>query len=238
MELHLSKRLSALAQWVPCVARLADVGTDHAYLPVWLLQRGVIDRAIAADLRAGPLDHARHTGAEFGLLNRLDLRLGDGLAPVRPQEADTVVIAGMGGETIATILEAAPWTKTDTLLLLLQPQSTQNTLRRFLQREGYVILEEQVVREQGKFYSLMRVRGGAMPPLTPGEELAGRRADWKDQPERIEYMKFLHEKTARQVQGLRRSCKVEDAARLIYLEQALAEWENWDRETASDPAGR
>ena len=225
MELHLSKRLSALAQWVPRGARLADVGTDHAYLPVWLLQGGVIDRAIAADLRAGPLDHARHTGAEFGLLDRLDLRLGDGLAPVRPQEADTVVIAGMGGETIASILAAAPWAKTETLLLL-QPQSTQNTLRRFLQREGYVILEEQVVREQGKFYSLMRVRGGEMPPLTPGEELAGRRENWKDQPERTEYMKFLREKTARQLQGLRQSCKAEDASRLRYLEQALAEWEN------------
>lgn len=88
--------------------RLADIGTDHGYLPVWLLQEGRIPSAIASDVGAEPLEHARRTAEEYETQG-LDFRLCDGLSGIEPEETDTVVIAGMGGETIRDILRAAPW---------------------------------------------------------------------------------------------------------------------------------
>ena len=108
-QLELSPRLALIAGWVPPGAKLADVGTDHAYLPVWLTLHGRVVSAIASDLRKGPLERARATGRTYGA-EGIDFRLGDGLAFIRPDEADTIVIAGMGGENIAQILAGAPWT--------------------------------------------------------------------------------------------------------------------------------
>ena len=123
--MELTPRLRSVAQLVPQGAKFADIGTDHAYLPVWLLQRGIITKALACDLRQGPLDRARATAEKYGLTEQMDFRLCDGLAGVRPGEADTIAIAGMGGETIAAILSAAPWTWREDCLLLLQPMSAQ-----------------------------------------------------------------------------------------------------------------
>lgn len=119
-QLELSPRLRLLAQWVPQGARLADVGTDHAYLPVWLDIQDRVSSAIASDLRPGPLARARETGRIHGA-RRVEYRLCDGLAAIQPEETDTIVIAGMGGENIAAILAAAPWTKDGAHTLLLQP---------------------------------------------------------------------------------------------------------------------
>ena len=109
-ELQLQPRLQCIASLVPQGARLADVGTDHGYLPVWLLQHGRIESAIASDINALPLDHARATAREYGVTERMDFRLCPGLAKIKAEECDAIAIAGMGGETILGILEAAPWT--------------------------------------------------------------------------------------------------------------------------------
>jgi tRNA (adenine22-N1)-methyltransferase len=143
-KLRLTPRLQAAADYVPVQCRFADIGTDHAYLPVWLLQQGRITRAIAADLRRGPLDHARETAQVYGLTECMDFRLSDGLARFAPHEADCIVIAGMGGEAVRSILEAAPWTRTDTRLIL-QPQSNLPRLRRWLAESGYCICQERCV---------------------------------------------------------------------------------------------
>ena len=105
--LHLQPRLQCLADLVPAGAKLVDVGTDHGYLPVWLVQRGHISRAIASDINEAPLRHARETAARCGVTDRIDFRLCSGLDAVAPHEADTVVIAGMGAETSASVLSAA-----------------------------------------------------------------------------------------------------------------------------------
>ena len=115
--LELQPRLQLLAELVPDGAKLADVGTDHGYLPVALLQQGKIQRAIATDIGEEPLQHARRTAEEYGLSESVDFRLCDGLNGMMPDEADTIVIAGMGGETIIEILKNAPWTRQKTLLL-------------------------------------------------------------------------------------------------------------------------
>ena len=130
-RLELSPRLAAIAEQVPQGARLADVGTDHAYLPAWLLLAGRISGAVATDVREGPLQRGRETARLYKVEDRMVFRCCDGLAAVEPQEADTVVIAGMGGELMARIVERAPWTRGCTLLL--QPMSAQPFLRRWLQ---------------------------------------------------------------------------------------------------------
>ena len=104
--MELSPRLRSVAELVPHGAHFADVGTDHAYLPVWLILHGVIDKAIASDLRPGPLERARETAEKYSVADRIDFRLCDGLTGLRSEEANAIAIAGMGGETIANIWRA------------------------------------------------------------------------------------------------------------------------------------
>lgn len=159
-EPALTPRLRLLADWVPAGARLADVGTDHGYLPVWLVLRGRAASAIASDLRPGPLSRAQKTAEDYGA--KLDLRLCDGLSAVAQEECDTVVIAGMGGENIAAILAAAPWTADGGHTLLLQPQSRPEVLRGFLAGHGYIIQREALVRDRGHLYPVMEAGAGTM----------------------------------------------------------------------------
>ena len=156
--LELTPRLQLLADWVRSGARLADVGTDHAYLPVWLRLHGRVVYAIACDLRKGPLKRA---GETYGV-DRICCRQGDGLASVTPEEADTIVIAGIGGENIAAILAKAPWTADGTHTLLLQPQTRAEVLRAFLADHGYAIRREALVEDRGIFYPVMEAAGGEM----------------------------------------------------------------------------
>ena len=195
--MELTPRLQAIAEQVPQGARLADVGTDHGYLPVWLLRSGRIESAIAADLREGPLDRSRETAQRFGVAERISFRLCDGLSAIRPEETDTVVIAGMGGETIASILEAAPWTKEGTLLLL-QPMTKCAELRLWLQRNGYQIAGERIACEGKKLYNILSVKGGEMSPLSPAELWAGRQ---NSGPQRLEYLDLVRSKAKKALRG-------------------------------------
>ena len=171
-HLELTPRLRQIAAWVRQGAHLADVGTDHAYLPVWLTLQGRVASAIASDLRRGPLDRAQETGRRYGVGDRITFRLGNGLAAVAPEECDTIVIAGMGGENIAQILAGAPWTADGRHTLLLQPQSRAEALRRFLAEHGYAIAREALVRDRGFLYPVMEAGAGEMT-LTLGQQWAG-----------------------------------------------------------------
>ena len=170
-HLELSARLNLLADWVRPGARIADVGTDHAYLPVWLSLHDRVTSAIASDLREGPLERARETGRTYGA-EGVDFRLCDGLSGIRPEEADTIVIAGMGGENIASILSAAPWTADGAHTLLLQPQTRAEDLRRFLSNHDYRIVREALVWDRGILYPCMEVIAG-QERLTLGQLYGG-----------------------------------------------------------------
>ncbi|MCI8537574.1 MAG: SAM-dependent methyltransferase [Oscillospiraceae bacterium] len=223
--MELSERLKAVADWVPAGAAFADVGTDHAFLPVWLLLNGRIQGAVAADLRPGPLDSARRTAAQYGVTEQLSFRLCDGLTGIQPQEADVVAIAGMGGETIAAILNAAPWTKEPGKKLLLQPMTSLPDLRNFLQQNGYELLRERVVREDKRLYTVLEAAAGAMPPMTPGEQCGGRPDTWVAEPLRLNYIDALLEKLRKEQAGVERSSKPEDQRRRAFLRQAITELE-------------
>ena len=195
--MELTPRLQGIADQVPYGAAFADIGTDHAYLPVWLLLNGRIQTAIAADLREGPLARARETAAQYSVNDRISFRLCDGLSAVSECEADTIAIAGMGGETIAAILEAAPWTRCGKTLLL-QPMTSFPDLRLWLQRNGYLIESEQIIREGNRLYSIWRVSGREMDALTPGELWAGRQSS---DPLRGEYLTMIRGKIERSLRG-------------------------------------
>lgn len=214
--MELTPRLHAIARQVPKGARLADVGTDHGCLPVWLLLHGQIKAAVAADLRKGPLERARETARQYGQREKISFRLCDGLADIQADEVDTVAIAGMGGETIAAILEAAPWTRRDKLLLL-QPMTGAPHLRRWLQTHGYAILEEQVVREGKRLYSIWTVRGGAMPSLSAAELWAGVN---RPGPLRLDYLSMIEEKAQKALRG-QMSAREPDRTAAAELEEVL-----------------
>ena len=168
----LQPRLRAIADLVPMGSRLADIGTDHGYIPIDLLLDGRITAAIATDIGELPLDHARRTAKRCGLAEGIDFRLGDGLGPLAPGEADVIVIAGMGGDSIADILAASPWAR-EGPLLLLQPMSKAEVLRAFLPENGYRVEAERLAADKGKLYPILTVQGGAMAPAAAAEAWGG-----------------------------------------------------------------
>lgn len=155
---RLSARLRALAEAVPAGARVADVGTDHALLPAYLVLTGRCPRAVAVELRPGPLMAARRTLARLGVGDRVELRRGDGLRPLRPGEVDTVVIAGLGGETIAAIMAACPEVARTVSLWVLQPARGADALRRYLRASGFDVREREVADGRRRHMLLMAER--------------------------------------------------------------------------------
>ena len=230
-HLELSPRLRLVADLVPQGARLADVGTDHAYLPACLLLEGKIPWAIASDLRQGPLSRAKETARQYGCGDKMAFRLCNGLVGIRPGEVDAVVIAGMGGETIAQILEAAPWVLKEKIPLVLQPMSSLPELRMWLEQNGYAIAQERLVREWETLYVVMQVAAGEMVPQTPGQIWAGRQS--RD-PLRGEYLEQLERKLQRALDGMAKSREADTQERRQELETVCREigtmkeeWQKW-----------
>ena len=216
-HLELTPRLRLLADWVPQDAKLADVGTDHAYLPVWLVLHGRVASAIASDLRKGPLERARETGRTYGA-ERIDFRLCNGLADIRPEEADTIVIAGMGGENIASILAAAPWTADGRHTLLLQPMTHAEELRGFLVDHGYQVVREARVRDRGTIYPVLEATAGEMD-LTLGQLWGGAKLIHDPLGDRYLIEKIIRLQGA--VAGLNRSAAAADREKADGLRDIL-----------------
>lgn len=153
--MRLDSRLSAIAELVRDNKRVADVGTDHAYLPLWLVRSGKCPYAIACDIREGPLANARKNVLAYGCRDMVDLRLCDGLSAVCGDEVDDVVIAGMGGDLISRIIAAADWLKDSKKRLVLQPMSSVEELRDYLCSAGFEIIREKVCIDGDKIYTVM-----------------------------------------------------------------------------------
>ncbi len=154
---NLSQRLLHLADMVTEGSVLADIGTDHAYVPIYLLKTGRIRRAFAMDIGSGPLLRAREHVEAYGLGDYITLRLSDGAAALEKGEADSVLIAGMGGGVTLHILREGEEVIASAKELILQPQSEMDKVRRYLYEKGYVIDREDMVLEDGKYYSMMHI---------------------------------------------------------------------------------
>ncbi|MDE6887396.1 MAG: class I SAM-dependent methyltransferase [Eubacterium sp.] len=153
----LSKRLQAAADFVTEGSRVADIGTDHGFLPIYLVQSGKCQRVIAMDIKAGPLERAREHIAAAGLGSSIQTRLSDGLRELGESEADSAVIAGMGGLTVIHILEQGQKQLRQLKELVLEPQSDIAKVRRFLREHKLEIDRETIVQEAGKFYPMMHI---------------------------------------------------------------------------------
>ena len=152
----LSLRLQMLAKMVTPGSRVADIGCDHGFLSIHLVQEGISPAVIAMDVRKGPLSAAREHIAARGLGAYIETRLSDGLKKLKPGEVDTVVCAGMGGRLMERILKESR-EKTEQLSeLILQPQSELQEFREFLHKSGFRVTGEDMVREDGKYYFAMR----------------------------------------------------------------------------------
>ena len=136
---------------------VADVGCDHGYVSMYLVMRGIAERAIAMDVRKGPLSAARANVSEFGLEDKVELRISDGLLSLAPGQADALVIAGMGGRLMISILEAADTEGLGIKMGVLQPQSDLRQFREYVRKRGYEITDERIVFEDGKYYFPMLV---------------------------------------------------------------------------------
>lgn len=154
--IKLSRRLQAIADLVPREAAVIDIGTDHAFLPCFLVEAGISSRAIAIDSNPGPYKSACRTAETAGLSDKVEVRLGNGLAAVESGEAETVVIAGLGGTTICEILDSYPEIAAKLKCLVLQPMSGVENVRRWLSFHGWRISAEELLEEDGRIYEIVK----------------------------------------------------------------------------------
>lgn len=221
--MKLSSRLLSCAQMVQPGNVAADVGTDHGYLPIYLLQQGICSRVIASDIREMPLEAAKRSARRAGITEGLSFFLSDGLKNLPVEEIQTVICAGMGGDCIVHILEQTRDVWTPDYQLILQPQSSANDLRKWLGEQGFSICRERLSQD-GKFiYTAMEVRYGGACPITPGYHyLSKALLDCRD-PLLDAYARRIHQNLQQTVSGMRAAKVPVDVSALSYYETALFE---------------
>lgn len=170
----IDKRLNTVSEMIVKTKSLADIGTDHAYLPIYLIKNRWIPFAIATDMPDGPYIRAVNEVKKAGLMDKIEIRQGDGLKVIEAGEVFNIVIAGMGGETIARILED-DWQKTRSFEhFVFQPMSRPEVLRYFLAGKGWRLMDERVVRENDRFFIAMSYKPEDKPyVLSPLEAEIG-----------------------------------------------------------------
>lgn len=197
----LDERLALCAEFVRENSRLADIGTDHAYLPVWLAINGKIKSAVASDIRPMPLERGAENIKKYHCENLIETRLSSGLDEYSEKEIDDIVIAGMGGELIVDILKKAPWVCSKNIHLILQPMTRANILREYLFKNGFSIVDEKACRHGGKVYSVMSVfYTGEKVEQSLSKVYIGK-LDFS-QPDTVEYVEEVLKKLRYKLKGL------------------------------------
>lgn len=223
MKLPISKRLLCCAGLVPQGCRLADIGTDHGYLGIHLLREGVARHVTASDLRPQPLARARENARQYGVDDRMDFLLSDGLCGLDPSQIDTIVCAGMGGDLIIRMLQPCAWLRDARYTLILQPQSAGQALRRYLAEEGFAVDTETLVQDAGFLYTVLRARYDSVPRrLTPGEQYVSPQLLKSGSGLLPAYLRRVAGALSVTVQGLKNADRPRPE-RQYYYEQALCE---------------
>ena len=168
MKIPLSNRLMACCQFVRPGDRVADIGCDHGYLGIHLLKENIASFIIAADVNEGPLQSAMRNAVKFGFQEQMAFYLSDGVRNI-PRDFDCMVCAGMGADTMMSILDAAPWLKNERYRLILQCQSKRPELRRYLYENGFSILQETLAQDGRFIYPVMEVVYKPSPALSPAQ---------------------------------------------------------------------
>lgn len=171
--MQIGSRLETIGRLVTAGSVVADIGTDHAYLPVWLIEQGCIQKAIAGDIAQGPCQAARSTIAQHGLQQQVEVRMGSGLSVVQPGEASCITIAGMGASTMIAILEADMSVAEAAEALILQPMAGAASLRKWLCTHGWELVDEELVDDAPHFYEIMAARRGVSREYSEAEYAVG-----------------------------------------------------------------
>ena len=204
MKLPLSSRLLACCDYVNKGDRVADVGCDHGYLSIHLLTQGIANSCIASDVAEGPLQSAMRNAHKFGVKNKIEFYLSDGVQSI-PRDFDCLVCAGMGADTMMSIIAAAPWLKDSKYRLILQCQSKRPELRQWLYDEGFRINRETLAKD-GKFvYSIMEVVFDPGHPITPAETYITKQLLADNHPLLPEYFERVKSGVELTISGLERS---------------------------------
>lgn len=228
----LSGRLQAVADLVGETESVADIGTDHGYIPVFLVSSGQAKRAIAMDVNKGPLMRAQEHIRQQGLKGRIESRLSDGLAALRPGEAQVIVIAGMGGALMERILTEGLDVAHKAKRLVLQPQSELASFRKFLVEHGFQIVEEDMVFEDGKYYSMMAAeyaspgRQGSLGELTEAEYRYGPLLLAHSHPVLRRYLLRQREQKQKILDSLARNARQDVSKRRAQVVEELREIED------------
>lgn len=230
MKLPISKRLLCCAAQVPQGARVADIGADHGYLSIELLRSGRAEFVHACDLREKPLQRAMENALRYGVAEKMRFSRADGLCAINPNEADTIVCAGMGGDLIAQIISDCPWLKNEKYLLILQPQSSGNDLRRTLAGLGFGIEKEALAEDGGFLYYVICARFGNAVPLSPGQQYLSEALLRSGDELLPRYIGRIVRALTLTVEGIRKANDPAAAKRLKYYETALQEVREMERQ--------
>ncbi len=201
----MNRRLQAIENMIHPGIGVIDVGTDHGYLPVSLAQHGYPGALYASDIGEGPLAAARRSAAAAGLEERISFQLCDGLALCDPEAVDTIVIAGMGGDTICGILDRAEWCMQPRYRLILQPMTRAEVLRYWLVNNEFAIEEERLVADGGEIYALFSARIGPSQKLSDAELYTGAFVMLRQDPLWPAFLAKQRERFHKLLAGLRQS---------------------------------
>jgi len=220
--LKLPDRLAAIAGYIDEGSAVADIGTDHGFLPVYLAQNGLSRNIIASDISSGSLDSARRTAQKHGVADMISFIVAPGLSGISGNGVDTIVIAGVGGETIAGILADAPWTNKHNVKLILQPQTKTDGLCIWLRENGYIISDAKLTRDNGRFYVIMIAKGGKSESVLEPELEMLTRLMYKKDPLFTGYLDGLINKTSRILEDIKNSVSADHLKTALKLSVYLS----------------
>lgn len=204
----LDKRLKAIADLVRKDAYVCDVGTDHAYIPCYLIKEGITSRCIACDINEHPLKSADRHIHEYGLSDKIETVISNGLQNIPQNKAEDIIIAGMGGELISQILSACDYVKSTDKRLILQPMTQTPFLRKYLYNEGYNIIEEVPVVEGSRVYTVIYVKySGTCQEVDEFFSILGKIPNSKT-PDALEYVKRQQKRISKIADGLGKSVEL------------------------------
>ncbi|MCI8496826.1 MAG: SAM-dependent methyltransferase, partial [Clostridiales bacterium] len=210
----LDERLALCASMIRPGVKMADIGTDHAYLPVWLTRRGICPHAVAADINPRPLRSACQTIEKYRASELVEARLSDGLTGLSPSDADDFVIAGMGGDLIAAILSKVSWIKEPHKRLILQPVKSAEELRRYLYENGFRVEQESLAKAGGRLYPVIAGSFGGEALVPSVARAYGGELLTRDAPFRREYLLHQAGRLLARASGLESAGRGEEEAAL------------------------
>ena len=223
-SMKLDNRLMAIADLVQKDKIFADIGTDHAYLPVYLVEKGIIKKAIAADLRVGPLDNARDAVVSYGYESQIELRLSDGLDNFKENEVEEIAVAGMGGLLISEFINRTEWLKNENIHLILQPMTHVEELRKTLFDNRFVIDKEVVAKDGDKLYIILSVYYYEGQTAYTDFDLILGKLPYNDDSLSKEYLTKIYNKYLKKLQALKNADR-----ECTELEKLVGELKQWQQ---------